>query len=404
MTDAARYLTSLAQALAKMSLYAEGHPARARAADASFELLRELQRSDPLPAFSFLGREVIYNQRSMRELSDWDWSERLSSCGVQRLEFEGKIEREDYRAFLEEVLTRISLHVSGNIITPVERTRRATPIRFGAIGLKESHAPSSEDAQAEDQDDGRSSQVADVTEEADSVEWMHREVLSNRSLPVAEAELVVGSLSAAMHGDRHLLLPLLTLKDFDQYTTTHALNVAVLAMGLAEYMGLSGREARAYGVAGLLHDLGKVRVPLEILRKPGKLSDAEREVLQKHPSDGAQIILSGSRKHDLCAVVAFEHHIMIDGGGYPTRHTRRDCHHASLLVHVCDVFDALRTHRPYRVAWVIPSILTYIERKIGTEFHPEVARAFLGMIQEWELRHAVADSLDPDTLTPAGAL
>lgn len=402
MTDAARYLTSLAQALAKMSLYAEGHPARARASDASFELLRELQHADARPTFSFLGREVIYNEQSMRELSDWDWSERLSSCGVQRLEFEGKVERDEYRAFLEDVLQRISLQATGQSVIPHEGARRITPIRFGAIGLRETHSESHTERTAFEADDDFG--VSDITEEAESVEWMHREVQSNRSLPAAEAELVVGSLSAAMHGDRHLLLPLLTLKDFDQYTTTHALNVSVLAMGLAEYMGLSGREARAYGVAGLLHDLGKVRVPVDILRKPGKLTDAEREVLQRHPADGAQIILSGSRKHDLCAVVAFEHHIMIDGGGYPARQTRRDCHHASLLVHVCDVFDALRTHRPYRVAWVIPSILTYIERKIGTEFHPEVARAFLGMVEEWELRHAVADSLEPEGALPVSPL
>lgn len=398
MNDAARYLTSLAQALAKMSLYAEGHPARARAAEASFTSLRELQRSDPKPVFSFLGREVIYNQHSMRELNDWDWSERLSSCGVQRLEFEGKVDGEEYREFLEDVLQRISLQTAGVVANPIELPRRATPIRFGSIGLKGS---GEEEGRYQFEHSDTVASIADLTVEAESVAWMHDEVLQHRTLPVPEAELVVGSLSAAMHGDRHLLLPLLTLKNFDQYTTTHALNVAVLAMGLAEHLGLSGREARAYGVAGLLHDLGKVRVPLEILRKPGALTDEERKVLQHHPVDGAEIILSGSRKHDLCAVVAFEHHIMIDGGGYPTRQTRRDCHHASVLVHVCDVFDALRTHRPYRVAWVTPSILSYIERKIGTEFDPTVARAFLEMVEGWELRHAVAESLEPDELAGA---
>ncbi|MEP7343866.1 MAG: hypothetical protein ABI877_01305, partial [Gemmatimonadaceae bacterium] len=136
MTDAVRYLTSLAQALAKMSLYAEGHPARGRAAEVSFEMLRELQRDDPRPTFSFLGREVIHNSHSLRELGDWDWSERLSSSGVQRLEFEGHVDKEEYREFLEDVLKRISLGSSGNIITALERPRRPTPIRFGAIGLR----------------------------------------------------------------------------------------------------------------------------------------------------------------------------------------------------------------------------------------------------------------------------
>jgi putative nucleotidyltransferase with HDIG domain len=220
---------------------------------------------------------------------------------------------------------------------------------------------------------------------------------------MTEAEMVVGALSAAMHGDRQILIPLLTLKEFDQYTTTHAMNVAVLAMGLAEYMGLSPREVHAYGTAGLLHDLGKVKIPHEVLRKPGALNPEERAIMNAHPVEGAKMILSGSQRHDLCAVVAFEHHIMIDGGGYPQRQTRRDCHHASMLVHVCDVFDALRTHRPYRVAWVTPSILSYIERRIGTEFHPEVARAFLEMMTEWEVRQAHARAVDDEELVAAEA-
>ncbi len=396
MNIAARYLTSLAQALAKMSLYAEGHPARGRAAELSFAMLRELQRDEPRPVFSFLGREVIHNQRTLRDLSDWDWSERFSSCGVQRMEFDGLVGTEEYRAFLEDVLTRISLQPMGNILT-ADRPRRPTPIRFGAIGLREGAMSQEAPTPSADVEDTLT-RVINVSEEADAVAWVHSEVLNKRALPVSEAELVVGSLSAAMHADRNMLIPLLTLKDFDQYTTTHALNVCVLAMGLAEHMGLSGREARSYGVAGLLHDLGKVRVPLDILRKPGALTDSERSVLQHHPVDGAQLILSGSQHHEVCAVVAFEHHIMIDGGGYPHRQTRRGCHHASLLVHVCDVFDALRTHRPYRVAWHIPDILAYIERHTGTHFDSRVAAAFLAMMRDWDVRHAVADSLEAEAV------
>jgi hypothetical protein len=97
MTDATLYLTSLAQALAKMSLYAEGHPSRARAADASFARLRTLQQVDATPTFSFLGREVIYYERTLRDLADWDWAQRFSSAGVQRIEFEAAVDRESYQ-------------------------------------------------------------------------------------------------------------------------------------------------------------------------------------------------------------------------------------------------------------------------------------------------------------------
>lgn len=395
MTEATIYLTSLAQALAKMSLYAEGHPARARAADASFERLRVLQRSDPQPTFSFLGREVIYAQRALRELADWDWSGRLSNAGVQRIEFRAAVEQEEYRAFLDDLLSRLSLAAGPKdrpLIEPI--TNRATPIRFGAIGLR---GAAVEQFQDEDLDTLMlEAHALDLSEEAEVVTWLHEEVLSRNSLPLAEAEAVVHSLSHAMHAASNALIPLLSLKEFDQYTTTHALNVSVLAMGLAEHLGLSAREVRTFGVAGLLHDLGKIRIPKEVLCKPGSLTDEEFAMIRAHPVEGARIILDSDHRLDLSAVVAFEHHIMIDGSGYPVRATRRDCHHASRLVHVCDVFDALRTHRPYRVAWETTAILEYIERRSGMEFDPTICGPFLEMMRERDLRVARARSIDED--------
>ena len=122
------------------------------------------------------------------------------------------------------------------------------------------------------------------------------------------------------------MLPLLELKRFDQYTTTHACNVSVLAMGLAERLGLGRQEVRSFGVAGLLHDIGKTRIPNEILVKPGKLTEAERHVMGRHPVEGARIVLERERGLGLAAVVAYEHHVCIDGTGYPHFHFARGCH------------------------------------------------------------------------------
>ena len=401
-TEATRFLTSFAQALAKMSLYANGHPARAGAAESSFAQLRELQKADPTPRFSFLGRSVVYGERALRELTDWDWSAKLSGAGVQRIEFPESVELESYRDFLEEILTSIALVAGGKMRPDAEPARgRATPIRFGAIGVRSG----TDAAEQPREDEPPATDVElDLTEEADVVSWMHSEVTAARRLPLAEAEAVIDSLSSAMHQEGAAFVPLLMLKEFDQYTTTHALNVAMLAMGLTEHLRLSSREVRAYGIAGLLHDLGKVKVPVEIVQKPGALTPEEREVMCRHPVEGARMILDSDNRLDLSAAVAFEHHIMIDGGGYPSRRSRRECHHASMLVHVCDVFDALRTHRPYRVAWETNAIVDYIEQRIGTEFHPDIARAFVAMLRERDVRQARADAIDgPQLVAAAGA-
>jgi putative nucleotidyltransferase with HDIG domain len=378
MSDPARFLTAFAQAVATMTLYAEGHPARDRAIEAAFRELRDLQASPDEVLFTFLGDEIIYGSLPLKGLHGWDWSQRLAQAGIQRLQFSEGVSREDFEVFLDEVLARLTLAV---VDTSTARQMRPSAIRYGTVGVRG--------------EGGAAAAVPVATisyslaEETDAVRWMHQEVSANGVLPLVEAEAVVRSLSVAMHSDRHLLIPLLQLKEFDQYTTTHSLNVSVLAMAVAESLGLAPRDVRGFGIAGLLHDLGKVRVPIEILTKPGRLSDDERQVMNRHPADGARIILSSEAELDLPAVVAYEHHIMLNGDGYPTLQFRRDCHFASKLVHVCDVYDALRTTRPYRDAWPQERTLAYIDGRSGTEFDPELAGAFTRMMRQQDTRVAV---------------
>jgi putative nucleotidyltransferase with HDIG domain len=376
MSDPIRFLVSFGQAVSTMALYNDGHPARERALDRSYRCLRDLQANDPLPRFSFLGEETIYQETALRELGDWEWGTRLAQAGVQRIELDTNVTREQYEEFLEEMMARITLSV---IDTSEARTNRATGIKIGALGIRGETREIQEKLDAP-------APVATISyslsEEAASIQSMHRDVQERGKLPLAEAEAVVRSLSMAMHGDQQMILPLLQLREFDEYTTTHSLNVSVLVMALTESLGLGQQDIRTFGIAGLLHDLGKVHIPQDILNKPGKLTDEERNVMQAHPVMGAKMIIESGRRLDLAAAVAHEHHIMINGHGYPTYHYRRDCHKASKLVHVCDVFDALRTRRPYRDAWEQERVLTYIEERAGTEFEPEAATAFVTMMRK----------------------
>ncbi len=392
MSEPARFLGAFAQALSGMSLYADGHPARSRAIDAAYQELLDLQRDYPRPLFTFLGDEVIFGRLPLRDMRNWDWSTRLAEAGIQRLEFEERVSREEFEVFLEDVLARITMDT---IDTAEARQLRPTAIKFGAVGVRGGGELSREEAM----------QTATITfslgEEAETIRWLHTEVQQNEALPLAEAEAVVRSLSVAMHGDQQMMLPLLQLKQFDQYTTTHSLNVAVLSMALAEFLGLSASDVRAFGVAGLLHDLGKVRIPIEVLTKAGKLTPDERVLMNRHPVEGARIILESEQDLDLAAVVAYEHHIMLNGLGYPQVRFRRHCHEASNLVHVCDVYDALRTKRPYREAWPVEQVLPYIEGRSGLEFDPEYVRAFIAMMRKWESQVAVI--ADERTPLPASA-
>ena len=394
MSDPVRMLTTLAKALSAMGLYQPGHPARERAVDVAYEELVRLQRSEPNAQFSFLGDEVVFGQAALREMGAWDWGRKLASVGIQRLEIVNVVSREEYADFLDDVVARLAMTAAPSTAEARPGAARRHSIRFGAIGIR-GDAPEIGEPQREAAP--RSSIAYDLGVEADAVRWMHDEVATRGELPLMEAEAVVRSLAVAMHGDSQMVLPLVQMKEFDQYTTTHSLNVSVLTMALAEHLQLPASDVRAFGVAGLLHDLGKVRIPKEILVKPGKLSDAEREVMQRHPVDGARLIVASDKKLDLAAVVAYEHHIMLDGGGYPKPHYGRGCHHASELVHVCDVYDALRTNRPYRAAWESEKVLAYLDERAGKEFEPKTARSFIEMVRSWDERVANAGG------KPAGA-
>jgi putative nucleotidyltransferase with HDIG domain len=380
MNSAARFLGSFGRALSAAALYRDGHPALERAIDAAWQDIHDLVARAPNAAFTLLGETVFFAEMPLRERRTWEWSERLSAAGLQRIQFDADVTREGFEGFLFDVVTRLA---NPNADTAGARQLVRAGIRSGSVALRS-------DASASDQSAIPTATLGfSMDEEVDAVRWLHDQAKSTQTIPLVEAETIVRSLSVAMHAERRVVLPLLQLKDFDQYTTTHSLNVAVLAMALAEYLDLSGKEVRAYGLAGLLHDIGKTRIPLDILTKPGKLTDQEREVMNRHPSDGARLILRSEENLDLAAVVAYEHHIMIDGGGYPAMRFGRTCHQASRLVHVCDVFDALRTHRPYRDAWPLEKTLDYIRERAGLEFDPDLVRAFIAMVTQWEPRVAV---------------
>lgn len=378
MSDAATFLSALAHALATMVLYEDGHPARERALDAAFRPLADLQSESPRQSFTFLAGEVIHGTEPLRELRGWEWSTRLVNGGIQRLELDEPATRDELEALLEDLLARLSL-AAGEGDSPEMRQLRPTRIRMGSVGVR---------GATEAQETPVALLDYSLADEAAAVRWMHGEVEARRPLPLAEAEAVVRSLSVAMHGDRQLVLPLLRLRDHDEYTTTHSMNVAVLSMALAEFLGHAPRDVRAFGIAGLLHDLGKVRIPRDILNKPGKLTAEERAIINQHPTDGARLLLESAEPLEMAAIVAYEHHMMHDGGGYPTPHYCRGCHAASRLAHVCDVYDALRTHRPYRGAWTSEAVLAYVEERSGTEFDPHAAQAFAQMMRQWEPRFA----------------
>ena len=380
------YLHSLAQALAGLQLYAVGHPARAQVVDHSYGRLRELVETDSDPSFSFIEGSVVYGNLPLHGLRDWSWARRLPKFGVQRLEFMESVERGPYGQFLDDLIARVITNVENHDQLP-ERPG----IRCGSMRV------TGADQDAGD-DKGGSPMVAVMPyllgEEADAVDWLYQRAFKKEEIPLNEVEAVVRSLTVAMHSDGRMVLPLLEFDDVDQYSSQHAINVSMLAMTLAEHLGMSSRDTRAFGTAGLLHDIGMTQIPPELLGKD-TLTPEDWNILAGHPAAGAKLLLQRSDEHEIAAVAAYEHHARPDGSGYPNMRFPRDHHYVSKVISVCDAYDALRAPKPYREAWTKDEVLGHITDGAGQLFDQGVASAFVSMMRRMDEQQLLAGQRSP---------
>ena len=179
------FLNAFARALSTMTLYPDGHREREGIIDAAYANLRAVQAMDQRASFSFLGDEVILGQRPIRELRGWDWSQRLASAGIQRLQFENEVTRDEFERFMSEALARLTLSSMQQGPADLGAGTSGT-IRFGTVGIKEL-------------DEGPEITTATIAlsleDEAQTVQWLHEEASRTQQLQMAEFSAVVSSLS-----------------------------------------------------------------------------------------------------------------------------------------------------------------------------------------------------------------
>jgi putative nucleotidyltransferase with HDIG domain len=391
MNPTVLFLQTLGQTLAALTLYGDGHPMRATARDRTHvALLRVLDKRGEL-RISFLDGAVVVGARVLTELRGWEWGLKLAAAGIQRFEIDAlPTPTTDALEQFIAVLQRKLVGGPSALLTDAPHG-----FRVGALGV----ADANEKAPSIDEMDALLDELAQIplTAESAAVRWIHDQVADGADVPFAEAELVVSSLALAMQHEQGKVLPLLDILTFDQYSTAHACNVATLAIGVAEQLGLASVDARAIGMAALVHDIGNTRVPAELLAKPGPLTAAEFELVQAHTVEGARILTTRGRGHALAATVAYEHHLWENGqGGYPTLQWPRRSHFASRVVHVCDMYDAMRTLRPYRAALSQAEALRVVRDRSGIEVQGEIVRALVELLEHTpELRMPMEATIAP---------
>ncbi len=203
-------------------------------------------------------------------------------------------------------------------------------------------------------------------------EQAHAEGSPDPGLAIA----LVEGLASAVGQNRRAMIALTALYRYDNYTFTHMVNVSVLIMAQARSLGIDGTLLRQFGLAGLMHDIGKIRTPAEILTKPDRLTEEEFVIMMKHPVDGAEMLRRRLELPPLTAVVALEHHLRVDQTGYPAGVARPSLNLATQLCSIADVYDAMRSQRNYQRAFPTDRILAVLQQNDRKRFDQRLVRRF----------------------------
>ena len=210
-----------------------------------------------------------------------------------------------------------------------------------------------------------------------AVTSMFQEARMGKAVDTANAQKLVEEINDSVSRNPGALVSLARLKTADDYTYMHSVAVCALMIALSKQLGLSEQETRRAGIAGLLHDLGKMLVPMEVLNKPGKLTDEEFAIIKKHPEEGHRLLFGNPGADEVMLDVVLHHHEKIDGTGYPKGLKGEEISLFAKMGAVCDVYDAITSNRPYKAGWPPSESLRKMAEWAKGHFDQRVFQAFV---------------------------
>lgn len=218
------------------------------------------------------------------------------------------------------------------------------------------------------------------TKTKNAVTSMFNEVRMGKALDVTEAAPLVDEINSSIERNPNALLSLARLKNADEYTYLHSVAVCMLMLALAKQLNLNEKQTRQAGIAGLLHDVGKMMIPNTIINKPDKLTDEEFITVKKHPRLGWEILKSSYQVDEVALDVCLHHHERVDGKGYPEQISGDDLTLFARMGAVCDVYDAISSDRSYKKAWGPGESISKMTSWREGHFDETVFRAFVKTI------------------------
>jgi len=368
-----RVLTQFAAAVQNAGIYPDDHPQVRSYVQETHRLLEELLKMKREISILLIGDSLMVDKRplTITATGEMAFVRILESHSIGRMTFIKGL----FLAQLEEFIRNLS----SDTVLAVRSTQH---IKIGKLEVKDKDELDKEyDDSPEHEINTIHDMLADASEE--KINNIYRNLIAGEKINVGDTDEIVLNFMDNIQKESNPLRLLAETKSNDEYTFTHTANVGILTLFFAEHLGFKGSYLNNIGVAALLHDVGKVTTPDEILSKKGFLTPDERTVMETHSLKGALNLMEQPNITNLAVIVAMEHHIKYDGTGYPKIKGGGIPHIVSQIVSIADVYDAMSTMRPYRPE-PIPQdqIIKILVSGSGTDFNPYLVERFLNLVSE----------------------
>ena len=358
-------IVRIASAVNIWTLYPSNHPRVVKAADGIVASLGRVVGTTGGEAVTFLivGDDLVVEGNVVRKatLSHLQFVNTLKTRGVERLTLANGIGVDEASRMVGALATGANLDSSKHVV-------------YGRVEI-------STDEKAKN--DGKAIEV--TSEQIDSVREAFAKFRGEQKLPAGAIEEMVWGFVEALSRTTRTVLPLARLKQHDEYTFVHSVNVSLLVMAQARSFGVQGAMLQAFGTAALLHDIGKMMVPLSVLNHPGKLEGEQWDMMQSHAEKGATYLSGSGAGSELAALVAFEHHLRYDmQPAYPILRKPRRPNLVARMTSIADAYDAMSTVRPYQKPLMRSTALELLQKRANTFYDPLLVANFARIIRESE--------------------
>jgi HD-GYP domain-containing protein (c-di-GMP phosphodiesterase class II) len=392
----ARVISQLTAAVTNTGLYSPDHPQVAQYVEKAYAALTELLLERPEVTVILIGNDLVAENRQMAATGAASFVNNfiriLKKKAVERLTFVSGLAGPEFQAFVQDLASpdAASIRSSAFIkLGKVELRVRTSDDQAYAGGDDASSLAGLPETLSDAQQEGLQKLLSLSAEELNELKELYLSIKRHKKIDIRGVDDMVKGFIRGFRQELNPLSLLASLKSTHEYTFTHVTNVCILAMSQAESLGFSGEHLHNIGVASLLHDVGKVFIPEEILNKKGKLTDEERKIMETHSLKGARYLMGIEGIPKLAVLAALEHHLRYDGSGYPSIKGGWQPNIVSQVITVADVFDAMRSRRSYQEAQPMEKIVNVLNMGRKKTFNDMLVDRFLKLIRYQPPRAAV---------------